>query len=410
MTSNDELHDLLASARAAPARRRRLLILAGAVLAVAVSAILLARGGEAPVRFETAEVRRGDLQVTITATGEVRGVNTVEVGAEVTGRVVEVFVDFDAAVQRDQLLARIDPEPYVAAVEEAEARVRLAEASLVDANATLREAEAALRRARAQGAEGLISRQDLDAAEAAAARARAQLEKARAQLRLEQAGLASARTKLARTEIRSPIDGIVLSRLVEPGQTVTAGFETPVLFKVTADLSSVRVHAEVDESDVGRVRPGQRATFTVDAWPDRVFEAEVEAVRNEPIADETVVAYETLLRVENAGGLLRPGMTATATIVVASRTDALLVPNAALRFAPPGQGGFAPRMPGIRIGPPRQAGPAAPAGPAVWIEGPGGAAERRPVKVLATDGRWSEVEAEGLEPGTKVIVDLAEPA
>src|SRR5690606_30952806 len=145
-----------------------------------------------------------------------------------------------------------------------------------------------------------------------------------AQLRLERANVAAARTRLDRTEIRSPIDGMVLSRLVEPGQTVTAGFQTPVLFKVTADLTRMRVHAQVDESDVGKVEPGQRARFTVDAWPEITFEAVVEAVRNEPIEQQTVVAYETVLAVENPEGRLRPGMTATVTIVVDERKDVLL--------------------------------------------------------------------------------------
>src|SRR5690606_39249680 len=166
-------------------------------------------------------------------------------------------------------------------LEEAVARLHVAEAAAKQAEANLEEAEANLVRAEAQGREGLIAQQDLDAIRAAAARARAQVASAKAQLRLERANVAAARTRLDRTEIRSPIDGMVLSRLVEPGQTVTAGFQTPVLFKVTADLTRMRVHAQVDESDVGKVEPGQRARFTVDAWPEITFEAVVEAVRNE---------------------------------------------------------------------------------------------------------------------------------
>src|SRR5690606_12428078 len=205
---------------------------------------------------------------------------------------------------------------------------------------------------------GLIARQEYGAIRAAAERARAQMASARAQLRLERANLASAASRLDRTEIRSPIDGMILSRLVEPGQTVTAGFQTPVPFKVTADLRHMRVHAKVDESDVGKVREGQRARYTVDAWPQRSFEARVEAVRNEPVEDQTVVSYETLLSVENEEGLLRPGMTATVTIVVDERKDVLLVPNAALRFRPqvPGSGPrfFFPGL-GQRRAPPAQA-------------------------------------------------------
>jgi len=410
-TGRDELEDLLAEAKVRSKKRRARLWIGGvAVGVVLVGAFWLGRGGEAPLRFETQEARRGDLEVTITATGKVQGVNTVEVGAEVSGRIVEVLVDHNSEVKAGQLLARIDPEQFEAAKEEASARLLVAEATARQAEASLREAEANLERAEAQREEGLIARQEYDAIRAAAERARAQMASARAQLRLERANLASAASRLDRTEIRSPIDGMILSRLVEPGQTVTAGFQTPVLFKVTADLRHMRVHAKVDESDVGKVREGQRARFTVDAWPQRSFEARVEAVRNEPVEDQTVVSYETILSVENEEGLLRPGMTATVTIVVDERKDVLLVPNAALRFRPqvPGSGPrfFFPGL-GQRRAPPAQA-RAMPRGPSVWVEGPEGP---RPISVrpLATDGEWTQVEGEGIEPGTALIVNVAEP-
>jgi len=409
-SQQNDLASILAQAGRGAGRKRK--VLAGALAALvvgAVAAALLAGRGAPPRAWRTAEVSRGDLEVTITATGEVRGVNTVEVGAEVSGRIVELLVDHNSLVEEGQLLARIDPEKPAAAVKEAEARVAAARASLLQQQATRTEAEANLKRAEAQDREGLIARQDLDTARATAQRARAAVASARAQLQLEEANLASARTTLARTEIRSPIKGMILSRLVEHGQTVTAGFQTPVLFKVTADLRKMRVHAEVDESDVGRVRAGQKARFTVDAWPDRSFEAVVEAVRNEPIESETVVAYETLLTVDNEEGLLRPGMTATVTIVVDAREDVLLVPNAALRFQPPTASGFrGPPVPGLGGPPPGAASrPQVPQGPAVWVDGPGGPTPV-PVRVRATDGRRSEIEAEGLEPGSKVIVGVAE--
>jgi HlyD family secretion protein len=410
-TGRDELKDLLAEAKVRSRKRRTKLWIGGIALAVvSIGAFSLGRGGEAPIRFETQEARRGDLEVTITATGKVQGVNTVEVGAEVSGRILEVLVDHNSEVKAGQLLARIDPEQFQAAKEEASARLLVAEAAARQAQASLQEAEANLERAEAQRKEGLIARQEYDAIHAAAERARAQMASARAQLRLERANLASAASRLDRTEIRSPIDGMILSRLVEPGQTVTAGFQTPVLFKVTADLRRMRVHAQVDESDVGKVREGQRARFTVDAWPQRIFEARVEAVRNEPIEDQTVVSYETILSVENEEGLLRPGMTATVTIVVDERKDVLLVPNAALRFRPqmPGSG---PRFFFPGFGRPSQPAQAfsMPRGPAVWVERPEGP---RPIAVRpqATDGEWTQVEGEGIEPGTRLIVNVAEPS
>lgn len=408
-TSGPELEAILEEAQAGAKTKRKKLLLGGVALGVLLLlALALRGGGEPPIRFETREATRGDLEVTITATGKVQGVNTVEIGAEVSGRVLEVLVDHNSEVEAGQLLARIDPEQFEAAEEEASARLLVAEANARQAKASLEEAEANLERAEAQREEGLIARQDYDAIRAAALRARAQQASVQAQLRLERANLASARSRLDRTEIRSPIEGIVLSRLVEPGQTVTAGFQTPVLFKVTADLARMRVHAQVDESDVGKVAEGQRAHFTVDAWPERSFEARVEAVRNEPVEDQTVVAYETLLTVENPGGLLRPGMTATVTIVVDERADALLVPNAALRFQPE-LDGSGPRFffPGISRRGRRPSGPPKPRGAVVWKEGEEGPAPI-PVRPLATDGTFTEVEAEGLEPGTPLIVNVAE--
>ncbi|MFO7155577.1 MAG: efflux RND transporter periplasmic adaptor subunit [Pseudomonadota bacterium] len=410
-SDSEDLEGLLTRARLESSRRKKWLWAAGVVAALGLVGALFWRGDREPaVRFETVEARRGDLEVTITATGRVQGVNTVEVGAEVSGRIIEVLVEPNSQVRAGQLLARIDPEQFQAARQEALARVRVAEAAALQAEANLEEAEANLARAEAQRKEGLIASQEYDAIRAAAVRARAQMASARAQLQLERANLASATTRLDRTEIRSPIDGMVLSRLVEPGQTVNAGFQTPVLFKVTADLRRMRVHAQVDESDVGKVREGQRARFTVDAWPGRVFEARVEAVRNEPIEEQTVVSYETLLSVDNEEGLLRPGMTATVTIVVDDRKDVLLVPNAALRFRPsvPGSG---PRffMPGLSRPSQRAPAPAMPRGPTVWVEGPEGP-RPIPVRILATDGEWTHVEAQGIEPGLPLIVNLAEPS
>lgn len=408
-TSGSELERLLEEARHGAKKRRKKIIVFGGIGALALVALFVfGRGDDEGLRFETREARRGDLEVTITATGKVQGVNTVEVGAEVSGRIIEVLVDHNSEVEAGQLLARIDPEQFEAAKEEASARLLVAEAAAQQAIASRNEAEANLERAEAQSREGLIARQDYDAIRAQAARARAQVASAQAQLRLERANLASAASRLDRTEIRSPIDGIVLSRLVEPGQTVTAGFQTPILFKVTADLGRMRVHAQVDESDVGKVAAEQRARFTVDAWPEKVFEARVEAVRNEPMEDQTVIAYETLLAVENPEGLLRPGMTATVTIVVDERKDALLVPNAALRFRPPQSMASRFFVPGLpRRGGGQPGGPPPPRGPVVWVEGEEGP-RPIPVRPLASDGNFTQVESEEIAPGMPLIVNVAE--
>lgn len=349
-------------------------------------------------QFQDAEVVRGDLQVTVTATGTIQGLNTVDVGAEVSGRVTKVYVDFNDRVEEGQLLAEIDPEQLVAAVDEASARVAAASASIQQAQATLEETRLTLAQAEAQAREGLISQRDLNTARAAAARAQAALAGATADATLSRASLKSARARLGKSRVVSPVRGVVLSRQVEPGQTVTAGFQTPLLFKVAEDLTKMRLHVYVDEADVGRVREGQEASFTVDAFPGRTFPSKLLSLRNEPRTEQNVVSYEALLAVDNQELLLRPGMTATATITTEARKGVVLVPNAALRFSPPA--------------PPRGFGPPQPAdtgaeGPRVWtLEG------QKPVAVPVTpgptDGRMTEIVSGALQPGARVLTDVAE--
>jgi HlyD family secretion protein len=311
--------------------------------------------------------------------------------------VTRVYVDFNDRVEEGQLLAEIDPEQPLAAVDEASARVAAAEAGIQQAKATLEETRLTLAQAEAQAKEGLISQRDLNTARAAAERAKASLAGASADATLARASLKSARAKLGRTKIISPARGVVLSRQVEPGQTVTAGFETPILFKVAEDLTQMRLHVYVDEADVGRVREGQDATFTVDAFPGRTFPSKVLSLRNEPRTEQNVVSYEALLAVDNKELLLRPGMTATATIITEARKDVLLVPNAALRFAPP--------APPSGFGPPTA--PQGPEGPRVWVlEG------NEPVAVSVTpgpsDGRMTEITGGALQVGQRVLTDVAE--
>ncbi|EYF08494.1 efflux RND transporter periplasmic adaptor subunit [Chondromyces apiculatus] len=389
-----------------PRRRRwiwRAVMVLGAVLVVALGVRWFKQRQAAAgiPKYEDAEVTTGDLAVTVTATGTLEGLNTVDVGAEVSGRITKVHVDFNDRVEKGQLLAEVDPEQLQASADEASARVASAGASLQQMKATLEEANAKLVQAEAQAAEGLISKQDMITTRAAAARAAATLAGAKADATLAQAQLKNARTKLDRTRIVAPIKGIVLSRLVEAGQTVTAGFETPVMFKLAEDLTRMRLHVYVDEADVGRVREGQEASFTVDAYAGKTFPSKLLSLRNEPKSEEGVVSYEAVLSVDNTELLLRPGMTATATITTEARKGVMLVPNAALRFSPPVQGG-----PG---GPP--AGPAPGAegveGARVWIL-ENGKPIAKPVAVGATDGTRSEITSEIIKPGMRVLTDLAE--
>jgi HlyD family secretion protein len=242
-----------------------------------------------------------------------------------------------------------------------------------------------------------VSAKDLEAARASAARAKAVLASASADAIVTRATLKSARSRLDKTKIVSPIRGVVLSRLIEPGQTMTAGFQTPVLFKLADDLRRMNLHVYIDEADVGRVREKLGATFTVDAYPGRTFPARLESLRNEPKKDQNVVTYEAVLSVGNDELLLRPGMTATAIITAEKLADVVLVPNAALRFSPPPEpSGF-----GSRETPQQNE------GSRVWVLD--GAKPRAvPVQVGASDGRLTQLVSGELEPGTQVLVDVVE--
>jgi HlyD family secretion protein len=377
-----------------------------AVLLVAVAfafalRFVRSRAESAAPKFKTAAAARGDIHVTITATGTLKGLNTVEVGAEVSGKVLKVNADFNDRVKKGQVLAEIDPEQQRAAVDESSARVSEADAAIRQAKATLVEARQSAARAELQVREGVASQKELETAKAAEARAEAALASASAGAIVARASLKSARSRLEKTTILSPIDGVVLARLIEPGQTVTAGFQTPVLFKLAEDLRRMSLHVFVDEADVGRAREGQGASFTVDAYPERVFPSKVTSLRNEPKTEQNVVTYEAVLAVDNADLLLRPGMTATATIIAEVREGVLTVPNAALRFTPPSE------RPRQGFGPPQPTGPSA-AGPRVWVQR-GAAPEAISVKIGASDGRVTEILSGDLTEGTEVLVDVAEP-
>lgn len=406
-----------------------------------------------PPSFVTAPLVRGTLTETVTAVGTLAPVDAVELGAEVTGRLTRVLVDVNDPVTEGQVLAEIDPEQLAARVRETQAQLDTATANERSARATLSEAEVKAGRAKALAAEGIASGDELATALAALDRARANLGVAQAQISVANAGLASARSMLARAVIRAPINGIVLSRSVEPGQTVTAGFQTPILFTLARDLAKLELEVEVDEADIGKVREGQPASFSVDAYPGRTFASRLLTLHNLPKADATIVTYSAVLAVDNQDRSLRPGMTATAEIVSGEFRDVLLVDNAALRFEPPRPGtgarrrGFLP-IPGLGSGPMRPPGGARGAGPAkdagasdrVFVADTSGNPRPVAVRVLATDGTRSAIEiapasAEGarrasrdvervndlaraaeplpappaLEPGAAVIVDVSTP-
>ncbi|MEO8905340.1 MAG: efflux RND transporter periplasmic adaptor subunit [Polyangiaceae bacterium] len=287
------------------------------------------------VRYRTAQVQQGDLKETVTATGTLKGLDSVDVGAQISGKLTKINVDFNDHVTVGEVLAEIDTASAQSKVDQSRAQVNAADASLVLAKATLAQTKAQYARSLDLSQKGLISSKDLDSAKADADRAAASIASATAQTTLARASAKDAETQLSYAVIRSPIDGIVLSRLVEPGQTVAASMSAPVLFTLARDLTQLRLYVDIDEADVGKVKEGQDASFLVDAWSGHAFVSKVLSVHNLPTTGQTVVTYQAVLSVDNTERLLRPGMTATAIITTEERKGVLLIPNAALRFSPP---------------------------------------------------------------------------
>lgn len=285
--------------------------------------------------YRTVEADTGAIAMKVMATGSLQPVRTVEVGVEISGQVTEVAADANDQVTVGQVLVRLDTELLASQLEQVEAQLGAAEGSRQEARATREEARLTLRRSRTLKKRGLAAEQGLEQAQAAYSRARAAYVTAQANERLAQARVVQVQADLAKAVIKAPIDGIVLTRSVELGNTVAASLQTPVLFTIAQDLRQMRLELAVDEADVGQVANGQPAQFTVDAWPSRTFEGTVSSVRFAPTTEQNVVTYEVHVTVANADLLLRPGMTATAQITAKRVDEALRVPNAALRFTPP---------------------------------------------------------------------------
>ena len=352
---------------------------------------------EAGPRYVVAPVDRGPIHATVTATGTVNPVTTVQVGTYVSGPIQAIDVDWNSPVRRGQRLAKIDPRPFQVKVDDAAAALANARARLEKdrAQATLK--AVTLTRTRDLRGQGIVSESDLDLAVSEDRQARAQVRLDEAEIQSAEARLRETEVSLAYTDILSPVDGVVVSRNVDVGQTVAATFQTPTLFLVAEDLTKMQVNASVSESDIGAVAEGQAVTFTVDAYPAVTFPGRVAQVRNAPITVQNVVTYDVVVDVANPDLQLKPGMTANVTITSAERDDAIRVPTSALRFRPPADAGGA--------GAAAAAGPTA-AGPRrVWVLDGDGAP--RPVAVTTgiTDDRFTEI-VDGLADGDRVIVAL----
>jgi len=392
--------------------RQNLVLGALAVVALAVLYLLFFAGSDTSVRYVTEPVTRGALTEVVTATGTVEPTNQVEISSELSGTVKEVLVDYNDKVTAGQPLAVLDTDKVEADVAHARATLAMRKAQVQDAEATLAESKQSYDRAQALTEKDFASAASRDQAEAAYQRAVAGVAVAKANVEVAEADLNTAETILKKATIRSPIDGVVMSRSVEPGQTVAASLQAPVLFTIAENLASMQLEVDIDEADVGQVKEGQAATFTVDAYRDRTFPAKLSEVRVAPVTINNVVTYTAVLSLDNSDMLLRPGMTATADIVVKKVDDALLVPNAALRFAPASTGeetqstgGGLLRM--LMPRPPRDEDVAkveetADGGRALYVL-KDGAPEKVVVHVGATDGSSTEVLDGPLEAGMPVI-------
>ena len=375
---------------------------------------------EPEAQYKTLPVERGSIISTVSATGTLNAVVTVQVGTQVSGTISQLYVDFNSQVKKGQPIAQIDPALFTSAVQQARGNVLNAEASVARARVTAADAKRTLGRNRTLLAEGIISQADLDASQLAYDTALAGIRAAEAQVMQTRGALRTAETNLNNATIRSPVDGTVVSRAVDVGQTVAASFQTPTLFTIAQDLTKMQIDTSVDESDISRLKVGQTANFTVDAYPELKFTGKVNQIRNAPVVTQNVVTYVAVIGVDNEDLKLKPGMTANVSVQIEKKDDVLKVPSSALRFKPkekeskgkkgkgaeeekggrPGKGGGAP---GQKRGAAHGGG--AGAGQKVYLLNE----EQKPVPVTIktgiTDGTFVELVEGNLKENDEVIIE-----
>jgi HlyD family secretion protein len=357
------------------------LMLIGACAAVGVSFLVpdWSKANEPP--YKLAAVERGPIISTVASAGTINPITTIIVGSQLSGQIVEILADYNDNVRSGQILARLNSDQIRFKRDAARADLAQARATKVMQEAKAEEADLAFARQAKLKPSGAVSEATYDAARTAAAVARAQLQVTSATIEQMEAVLRQVEVDLYNTDIRSPVDGVIIQRSVELGQTVAASLQSPTIFTIADDLRRMEIAASVDETDVGRVRPGQRVTFTVSAYPGREFEGKVKHVRLGSQTVSNVVTYTGIVSIENPNMELLPGMTASLKIVTDTRADALLTPNAALRWKPAG---------------------AVPNGPAVWVIGPDGNPRLVPVQLGLNDASVTEIST--TQPIHKVIV------
>ncbi|MCE5210328.1 MAG: efflux RND transporter periplasmic adaptor subunit [Deltaproteobacteria bacterium] len=367
------------------------------VIAVAIIAAILFfifnKNGKS-VSYKTEKISRGEIKSVVTATGTVNAVTTVSVGTQVSGTIQKLFVDYNSPVRKGQQLAQIDPSTFQSQVDQANANLWSAQANLEKAQVAVMDAQRTFQRNKELFAQNFIAKSDLDTAETNFKSAQAQQKVNQAQVGQAQAALKIAQANLQYTRILSPVDGIVISRSVDVGQTVAASFQTPTLFSIAQDLTKMQIDTSVDEADIGKVRAGQEVSFTVDAYPDTNFTGKVSVVRNAPITVSNVVTYDVIINVDNSQLKLKPGMTANVSITIETRSNVLRVPNAALRFKPAQAKGQSETITDKQEM----------KGTKVWIMEEG---KPKPVMVTTglSDGNYTEISSGNVTQGREVITD-----
>jgi len=399
--------------------KRNVLVVAAAVLLAGLGgwAWLARSSAKVESKFDTAKLERGRLVAKVTATGTLSAIVTVQVGSQVSGRVAELHADFNSKVKKGELIAKIDPQLFQAAVEQASANLVAAQGNLAKARAQAADAQRQAERSRQLVEKKLVAQADFDTAQSNADAAVAAAQAAEGTVAQARAALYMARVNLQYTDILSPTNGVVISRNVDVGQTVAASLQAPTIFVIAEDLAKMQVDTSVAEADVGRLKDGAPASFTVDAYPSEVFKGVIRQIRNSPQTVQNVVTYDAVIDVANPDLKLRPGMTANVTFVYAEKDDVLKIPNAALRFRPPpGLLAEGARVPGGNVAGavrPEAAkgqgrGPETPDRRTVWILRDG---KPWPVRIRTgiSDGSATEVLEGELQPGGEVVTDSVGP-
>jgi HlyD family secretion protein len=405
--------------------RARLIWLVALALIIAFVVYRCTAGGDSAPEYQTAVVERGNVVSRVSTSGTLQAVVTVDVGSQVSGRILDLYADFKSLVKKGERIAKIDPALFQASVVQAQANVQASRANVTRLTVTADDAERQAKRAEEVYAQRLISETERDNAVATARAARAAVDQAVGQLAQARASLSQAETNLRYTDILSPTDGVVISRAVNKGQTVAASLQAPVIFTIAQDLRAMEVHTNVAESDIGRLQKGMRVSFTVDAYPGEPFRGSIRDIRNAPQIVQNVVTYDAVIDVANNDLKLKPGMTATVSVITDRRRDVLSVPNAALRFRP--EGAPAGGAPAAGAGGQRRERGQGSQDGGNWRrnrdeggeDGPAPVAKRtlyvlindkpvaREVTTGITDGRVTEITGGDLKDGETVIVGVA---